>query len=131
MISGSQHGFLPRKSTTTNLIEYLDAITSEVDQGNTVCSIYTDFAKCFDRIPHHLLLHKIRTRYRVGGAVTNWIEDWLSHRKQRVILNGEASEYADVLSGVIQGSVLGPILNDARLNRRGSRTWTCIKICGQ
>jgi len=110
MMNTTQHGFLPGRSTTTNLIEYLNAITSEIDQRNTVCAIYTDFSKCFDRIPHDLLLHKLSNRYNVKGHLLNWIKDWLSERKQRVILNGEESGFVDVTSGVIQGSTLGPIL---------------------
>ena len=53
---------------------------------------------------------KLRNRYSVNGAVARWIEDWLKDRQQRVILNGQASAYTKVTSGVIQGSSLGPIL---------------------
>ena len=47
MIKDSQHGFMPGRSTTSNLIEYLDAVSSALDEGLTMCSIYTDYSKCF------------------------------------------------------------------------------------
>ena len=46
----------------------------------------------------------------IQGKVASWIEEWLSDRKQRVVLNGEVSDWGDILSGVVQGSVLGPTL---------------------
>ena len=46
----------------------------------------------------------------VRGKVASWVEEWLGDRKQRVVLNGETSEWGDICSGVVQGSVLGPVL---------------------
>ena len=71
--------------------------------------LYLDFAKAFDKVPHSRLLAKCRG-LGLGGKLLHWIELWLSDRKQRVILNGSFSAWADVLSGVPQGSVLGPTL---------------------
>ena len=60
-------------------------------------------------MPHQRLLLKLKVR-GIGNDVINWIEKWLTHRRQRVILDGEISNWKSVFSGVPQGSVLGPIL---------------------
>ena len=60
-------------------------------------------------MPHQRLLLKLKT-HGIGNDVINWIEKWLTHRKQRIIEDGEISNWKSVLSGVLQGSVLGPIL---------------------
>ena len=71
--------------------------------------VYLDFQKAFDKVPHQRLLLKLKA-HGIGNDVINWIEKWLTHRKQRVIVDGEISNWKCVLSGVPQGSVLGPIL---------------------
>ena len=71
--------------------------------------ILLDFANAFDKVPHTRLLHKL-DHYGVRGSVKRWIESFLCHREQRVILDGVRSESAKVLAGVPQGTVLGPLL---------------------
>ena len=68
-----------------------------------------DFAKAFDKVGHRRLIEKMKY-YDVGGKTNKWIEDFLSGRSQRVVLDSEKSYNADVLSGVPKGSVLGPCL---------------------
>ena len=71
--------------------------------------VYLDFQKAFDKVPHHRLLLKLKT-HGIGNNVINWKEKWLTHRRLRVIVDGEISNWKSVMSGVPQGSVLGPIL---------------------
>ena len=66
-------------------------------------------AKAFDKVPHRRLLHKL-DYYGIRGSTHKWINSWLSGRTQKVVLDGKASDPVPVLSGVPQGSVLGPIL---------------------
>ena len=109
LIRLSQHGFMRKRSTATNMLEYMEFLTKKLDEGHSVDCVYWDFAKMFDKIPHQRLLAKCRG-LGLGGALLGWIEKWLSGRKQRVVLNGEESGWGDVVSSVVQGSVLGPIL---------------------
>lgn len=71
--------------------------------------VYLDFAKAFDKVCHASLLGKLKAK-GIDGELLAWLKDWLSNRKQRVVVEGEMSEDEDVKSGVIQGSVLGGIL---------------------
>ena len=71
--------------------------------------IYLDFLKAFDKVPHKQLLSKLRA-HGIGEHLCAWIGDWLSDRQQRVVLNGEVSDWQNVISDVPQGSVLEPTL---------------------
>ena len=103
LIYNTQHGFVPRRSCLTNLLEYLEEMTRLVDEGHNVDVIYLDFAKAFDKVAHSRLMAKCRA-LGVVGEVAAWIEAWLEGRKQRVVLNGSGSSWLDVTSGVPQGT---------------------------
>ena len=109
LICSSQHGFLPGRSTLTNLLEYLETLTRLVDEGHAVDVLYLDFRKAFDVVPKERLLAKMDSM-GVRGNVLGWVREWLSGRTQKVVLNGKESELGDVRSGVVQGSTLGPTL---------------------
>jgi hypothetical protein len=109
LIRTSQHGFLAGRNCATNLLSFFEKVTSEVDSGRAFDDIFLDFAKAFDKVPTQRLLKKVRAHV-ISGPLLNWIQNWLMGRSQRVVLSGEFSEWIAVLSGIPQGSVLGPLL---------------------
>jgi len=71
--------------------------------------IFLDFSKAFDLVPHRRLLLKLE-HIGVRGTLLHWVRGFLSNREQRVIIDGQMSDWAQVTSGVPQGSILGPLL---------------------
>ena len=113
-IKPSQHGFLS-KIMPNNLLWFFEEITKWVDDGSPVDVIYLDFQKAFDKVPHQRQIRKLKS-HGVGNSIINWVEQWLTDRRQRVVVDGEVSSWKSVLSGVPQGSVLGPILLSVYIN---------------
>ena len=91
------------------VLEHFDKITKLMEEGHDVDIVYVDFAKAFDKVDINIVMKKIRT-LGITGRLADWIHCFLVHRKQQVIVNSAKSSSQEVMSGVPQGSVLGPLI---------------------
>ena len=107
-LSPHQHGFVTARSTTTNLAVFTQFVSQTLDDGSQVDTIYTDFSKAFDTIPHHTLLEKL-SAFGFSPSLLSLVNTYLRDRPCRVHYNGFLSDEFIATSGVPQGTNLGPL----------------------
>ena len=109
LISPNQSGFIPGGLCINLLLPITHEIYKSFDDGLKVWGIFSDISKTFDKVWHKGLLYKLKQKC-ISGKLFDTITDFLNFRKQRVVLNGQYSSLISIEAGVLQGSILGPLL---------------------
>ena len=90
--SNKQYRFIKGRSTVLQLVKILDSWVKTLDMGGCIDVVYCDFMKAFDKVPHRRLLQKLEY-YGVSNPIIGWIRNLVFDRKQRVIVNGQSSDW--------------------------------------
>ena len=109
VISCLQSGFVSGDSTVNQLVDIYNTFCKALDEGKEVGAVFCDISKAFDRVWHKGLLFKLR-KAGINGELLDWLSNYLTNRKQRVVIPGAVSKWAFIKAGVPQGSILGPLL---------------------
>ena len=109
VISCLQSGFVSGDSTVNQLVDIYNTFCKALDEGKEVRAVFCDISKAFDRVWHKGLLFKLR-KAGINGELLDWLSNYLTNRKQRVVIPGAVSKWAFIKAGVPQGSILGPLL---------------------
>ena len=107
MLTPVQHGFRSKHSCESQLLITTDEFIQNFESKTQTDVVVLDFSKAFDVVPHQRLLHKL-DHYGIRGTTLNWIQNFLTNRTQKVVVDGSSSESARAGAGVPQGTVLGP-----------------------
>ena len=110
LFSSYQSGFIPGDSCVQQLISITHEIYNAFDCNRSlkVQGVFLDISKAFDKVWHDGLIYKLK-RNGINGDLLRLIESFLSDRYQRVVLNGQTSNWNKITAGVPRGSILGPL----------------------
>ena len=109
ILYSSQYGFRGKQSTHNATLEIVNDILTNFDQGQFTCCLFIDLEKAFDTVNYDILLPRLE-RYGFRGVVNDWFKSYLIGRRQYTAVNGCIPDANQVLCGIPQGSVLGPLL---------------------
>ena len=109
LLSDFQHGFRTNRSCLSQLLVFNEKILQILEEGDNADVIYLDLSKAFDRVDVGVLAHRLKAS-GIRGKMGKWLINFLSDRKQNIVVNGKKGPDSFVGSGVPQGTVLGPIL---------------------
>jgi len=115
-----QYGALKGRSTTHALVDMLHHWSKAMDEGQSVRAVFIDFTKAFDHVDHNVMINKLLA-FGMPNAIIRWMCSFLTRRRQRVKIGEVVSEWLEMVTGMPQGSFLGPLtfiilIDDLRAN---------------
>ena len=128
-LNDAQHGFRKKRSCVSQLITTLHDFATCLNNKEQIDAVILDFSKAFDKVDHEGLLLKLE-HYGIRNSLLNWSRSFLLGRKQKVLVDGKASSPTSVMSGVPQGTVLGPLFFLVYINdiSKGLTKGTLIRL---
>ena len=127
IITCLQSGFVPGDSTVNQLVDIYNTFCKALDNGLEVRAVFCDISKAFDRVWHKGLIYKLK-RAGINGLLLDWLIDYLTNRKQRVVIPGGTSDWQFIRAGVPQGSILGPLLFLLYINDIVADIQLCVRL---
>ena len=127
LITKNQSGYIPGDSAINQLLSNITEIYESFEKYDEVRAVFLDISKAFDKVWHEGLIFKVE-RSGIQGQLINLLKDYLVGRKQRVVLNGQESEWEQMMSGVPEGSVLGLLIFLIYINDLTDNISSSIKL---